>query len=151
MDGRIWAGIAAVLGIAAALSGPAWIAGLAGVAVFAAVFLLSAGRADRWFLLLAAGGLLAVAAGLSSPLFSLAILVVVLGGMIDGCGLFGRRSDYFGFLAFAVAVAFGIAPLAMMRHVYLPSVLLLIGAAALGGAVLVLWYRLAWTSQRGEP
>ncbi|MDK2974035.1 MAG: hypothetical protein PWP08_406 [Methanofollis sp.] len=150
MDGRYPALAVAATGLASALSGVAGVAGIVAVAVFAAVFLLSRRHEGRWFSLLCAGSLVAVAAGLSSPLWSVAVMLFLLAGVEDDLGLLTSRRDGLAYALFAVAAALLLVPLAGLRHAALPLIILLVVGLAGAGALTVLWYRLVWTAQKGE-
>ncbi len=150
MDGRYPALALALLGLASAFSGVSGLAGVAAVGVFCAVFLLSPPREGRWFTILCAGSLVAVAAGLSSPLWTAAIMLVLLAWVEDDLGLLKNPRDRRAYVLFTVA-ALLLIPMAGLRHVPLPLALLLAAVLAGAAALAVLWYRLVWTSQKGEP
>ena len=74
MDGRYPALAVALLGLASAFSGVSGLAGVAAVGVFCAVVFLSPLHSWQWYSHLTAGSLVAVVAGLSSLLWTAAIM-----------------------------------------------------------------------------
>lgn len=151
MDGRYLALAVALLGLASAFSGASGLAGVAAVGVFCAVFLLSPHREGRWFTILCAGSLVAVAAGLSSLLWSAAIMLVLLAWVEGDLGLLNAPKERRVYALFAVVAALILVPLTGLRHVAIPLALIIAAVLAGAAALAVLWYRLAWTSQKGEP
>jgi len=150
VDGRYPALAVAVAGLASALSGTSGVAGVAAVAVFGAVFLLSRHREGRWFFLLCAGSLVAVAAGLSSIFWSVAVMLLLLMGVEDDLGFLKSRRDGLAYALFAVVSVLLLVPLAGLRHVPIPLMLLLAAGLVGAGGLMVFWYRLVWISQKGE-
>jgi hypothetical protein len=150
VDGRYPALAVALLGLASAFSGVSGLAGVAAVGVFCAVVFLSPLHSWQWYSHLAAGSLVAVAAGLSSLLWTAAIMLVLLAWVEVDLGLLKTPKDRRAYVLFTVAALLFI-PMAGLRHVPLPLALLLAAALAGVGVLAVLWYRLVWTSQKGEP
>jgi hypothetical protein len=150
MDGRYPALAVSLLGLAAALSGASGLAGLAAVGVFCAVFLLSTPHEGRWYSILCAGSLVAVAAGFSSLLWAAAIMLVLLAWVEDDLGLLNAPGGRRTYALFAVATVPLLLLVSGLRHVPLPLIIMVVAAAAGAGALAVFWYRLVWTSQKGE-
>lgn len=151
MDRRYWALAVALIGLASALMGPSGLAGAAAVGVFCAVVFLSSPHSWQWYSHLAAGSLVAVAAGLSSVFLAALTMLVLLAWVGDDLGLLNAARDRRAYALFAVAASIVLLPMTVLRHVPLPLVLVVVLAFAGTGALAVLWYRLVWTSQKGEP
>ncbi|QYZ79570.1 hypothetical protein E2N92_09075 [Methanofollis formosanus] len=151
MEARIWFGIFVLLGLAAAFLGPAAPAGIGALVVAIGLIALGRGEKDHWFLVLAAGALVAVAAGFTSPIWSTVLVLVLLGWVEDRFAFFSSREGKVAFLVFAAAVAVVLlAPALLMRHIFLLfgglGILLLVSGLFLS----LSWYRLVWSARRSE-
>ncbi|MBP2147053.1 hypothetical protein J2129_002507 [Methanofollis sp. W23] len=147
MDERIWFGLIVVTGLLASVLGQGGLVGIG--ALIIAVAVISRER-DHWLALLAAGAFVAVVVGLSSPLWSIPLILVVLGWVQDSFGLFTSPGDMMGFLLFAgVATVFLLLALGN-GHVSLPLVFLIVFLVFSGLFISFSWYSLVWSARRGE-
>lgn len=147
MDERIWFGLFVVAGLLASLLGEGGVVGL-GALVLALAFI--AHEKDHRLSLLAAGAFVAVAVGLSSPLWALPLMLLMLGWVQDSSGLFSSLGDHLGFLLFAGVAALFLLLGLMDGHVFLPLALLIVFLIFSGLFISLSWYSLVWSARRGD-
>lgn len=151
MDARIWFGIFVLLGLAASVLGTAALAGIGALVVAFGLIALGRGERDHWFLVLAAGVLVAVAAGFTSPIWSAVLVMVLLGWVEDHFEFLSARDGKVTFFVFAgVSAAVLLVPALMMRHVPLLFGGLGIFLLVAGLFLSLSWYRLVWSARGSE-
>lgn len=137
-------------GVLAALAGGDFLPGLVAAGVYIGVVVITAAAEGRWFLHLCAGCLVAVAAGLSSPLWAVIVMIPVLACAAAELDLFATRDERMAHLIFSAILLVLAVPLAGMRHAALPLAALALAVLAGAGVVAVAWTRTVWKAQKGD-
>ncbi|QSZ67611.1 hypothetical protein RJ40_08875 [Methanofollis aquaemaris] len=150
MDGRIWLGLSLMVGLVASLLGPAPLAEIGALVVAVAVIALTRGEKDYWFVVLAAGALVAVAAGFTSPIWSAVLVLILLGWVEDRFAFLSSRGGKVAYLVFAGVAGAVLVPVMLMRHVLLLFGGLVILLLVSGLFLSLSWYRLVWSARRSE-
>jgi hypothetical protein len=139
-----------LVGILAAIACGDYLPGLAAAAAYICVVALTRSVEGRWFLHLCAGCLVAVAAGLSSPLWTVIVMLPVLACAGAELDLFPTRRELRTHLAFSVILILLAVPLTGMRHAVLPLAALALMVLAGAGIVAVAWARTVWKAHVGD-
>lgn len=139
-----------VAGILAAVAGGEYLPGIASVLVYLAVVALTRVTEGRWFLRLCAGCLVAVAAGLSSPIFAVVIMLLALATACVELDLFATTGEKRAYLIFSVVLLLFAVPLAAMRHAYLPLTVIALTVLIGGFIVAISWAGTVWKAQKGD-
>lgn len=139
-----------VSGILAAVVGGDFLPGLASVLVYLAVVALTRVTEGRWFLRLCAGCLVAVAAGLTSPVFAVVVMLLVLANAGIELDLFATARERWAYLTFSVLLLLFAVPLAAVRHAVLPLTFIALVVLVGGGVVAISWARTLWKAQKGD-
>lgn len=150
MDLRIWQGAVVLAGVLAAIAGGEYLPGLAAAAAYIGVVALTRTAEGRWFLHLCTGCLVAVAAGLSSPLWAVTVMLPVLACAGVELDCFATKGEREAYLVFSVLLFLLAVPLAGMRHAALPLASLALTVLAGTGFVAVSWARTVWKAQKGD-
>lgn len=137
-------------GILAALAGGDYLPGLVAISVYIGVVALTRSAAGRWFPHLCAGCLVAVAAGFSSPLWAVIVMLPVLASACADLNLFATRGERMAHLIFSVMLLFLAIPMAGVRHAALPLAVLALAVLAGGGVVAIAWARVVWKAHIGD-
>lgn len=147
MDERVWFALFVVVGLLSSILGQARLVGVGALIIAVGVV---AWERDHWLPILAAGAFVAVAVGLSSPLWSLPLMFLVLGWVQDSFGLLASPRAILGFLLFAGVAALFLLLALRSGHVFLPLAILVIFLVFSGIFISLSWYNLVWSARRGE-
>lgn len=136
--------------ILASLASGDHLPGLVATAAYIGIVTLTRAAEGRWFLHLCAGCLVAVAAGLSYPLWAVIVVLPVLACAGTELDLFATTGERRAHLVFSVLLILLAVPMAGMRHAALPLAALALISLAGGGIVAVAWARTVWKAQKGD-
>jgi hypothetical protein len=150
MELRIGQGTVVLAGILAALAGGDYLPGLVAVVTYIGVVALARSAEERWFLHLCAGCFVAVAAGLSSPVWAVIVMLPVLACAGAELDLFPTQHETRAHLVFSVVLILLAVPLTGMRHAALPLAALTLIVLAGAGFVAVAWARTVWKARVGD-
>lgn len=138
------------VGILVAVASGDYLPGIASVLAYIAVVTLTGVTEGRWFLRLCAGCLVAVAVGLTSPIFAVVVMLIALATAGIELDLFVTAGERWAYLIFSVLLLLFAVPLAEMRHAALPLTVITLTVLVGWGVVSISWARSVWKAQRGE-